>query len=53
MPYEQAVANRFKTDWETVRIDTPALLGPKTLDHFPLKQLVEYIDWSPFFSLGN
>ncbi|HEV2969930.1 MAG TPA: methionine synthase [Pirellulales bacterium] len=49
VPYEQAVANRFHTDWETVRIDTPAFLGRRVLDDFPLERLVEFIDWSPFF----
>jgi 5-methyltetrahydrofolate--homocysteine methyltransferase len=49
VPYEQAVANRFQTDWETVRIDTPSFLGRRVLDDLPLERLVEYIDWSPFF----
>ncbi len=50
IPYEQAVAQRFKTDWATVRIDTPSFLGRRALDDFPLERLVPYIDWSPFFS---
>ncbi|HEV3416503.1 MAG TPA: methionine synthase [Pirellulales bacterium] len=49
IPYEQAVANRFQTDWETVHIDTPAFLGRRVLDDIPLERLVDYIDWSPFF----
>ncbi len=49
VPYEQAVANRFKTDWQAVRIDTPSFLGRRVLDRFPLERLVEFIDWSPFF----
>jgi 5-methyltetrahydrofolate--homocysteine methyltransferase len=49
VPYEQAIASRFKTDWQTVRIDTPSFLGRRVLDRLPLEQLVEYIDWSPFF----
>ncbi|PPD34912.1 MAG: methionine synthase [Methylomonas sp.] len=27
----------------------PGFLGIKVLDNFPLEQLVEYIDWTPFF----
>jgi 5-methyltetrahydrofolate--homocysteine methyltransferase len=49
VPYEQAVANRFKTDWQTVRIDTPSFLGRRVVDRVPLERLVEFIDWSPFF----
>ena len=26
-----------------------AFIGQRTLDPFPLKDLVDYIDWSPFF----
>ena len=49
LPYEQAVANRFKTDWATVRIDTPSFVGRRVLDDMPLARLAEYIDWSPLF----
>jgi 5-methyltetrahydrofolate--homocysteine methyltransferase len=49
VPYEQAVANRFKTDWATVRIDTPSFLGRRVPDNVPLERLAEFIDWSPFF----
>jgi 5-methyltetrahydrofolate--homocysteine methyltransferase len=45
VPYEQAVANRFKTDWATVRIDKPSFLGRRVLDNVPLERLAEYIDW--------
>jgi len=49
VPYEQAVRDRFQTDWSTVRIDTPAFIGTRVLEDFPLERLVPYIDWSPFF----
>ncbi len=49
VPYPQAVANSFKTDWASVRIDKPSFLGRRVLDDFPLEKLVEYIDWSPLF----
>jgi hypothetical protein len=48
VPYEQAVAARFPTDWNDVPIDRPAFLGTRILD-VPLETLVDYIDWSPFF----
>jgi 5-methyltetrahydrofolate--homocysteine methyltransferase len=50
VPYAQAVAARFKTDWQNVRIDEPSFLGTRVLDDFPLAELVPFIDWSPFFA---
>ncbi len=32
--------------WQPVK---PAFLGPKVLDDYPLEDLVERIDWTPFF----
>ncbi|MEX0867119.1 MAG: methionine synthase, partial [Pirellulales bacterium] len=49
VPYKQAVAKKLSTDWDTVQIDKPSFTGLKVLDDFPLSELVEYIDWSPFF----
>lgn len=47
--YEEALQRRHATDWSTVRIDTPEFVGTRVLNDFPLKELVPYIDWSPFF----
>ncbi len=49
VPYREAVARRFTTDWQSVRIDRPAFTGVRVLDPYPLEELIEYIDWSPFF----
>ena len=49
VPYAEAVARRWRCDWETVRIDEPEFLGLRTLEDQPLDELVDYIDWSPFF----
>jgi 5-methyltetrahydrofolate--homocysteine methyltransferase len=49
VPYADALARRFATDWASVRIDKPAFLGLRFLDPEPLEKLVPYIDWSPFF----
>ena len=38
-----------KSDWKTVDIPTPAFTGLKVIDDLPLKEIREYIDWSPFF----
>ena len=37
------------TDWKTVDIPKPAFLGLKTIDELPLREIREFIDWSPFF----
>jgi 5-methyltetrahydrofolate--homocysteine methyltransferase len=50
VPYAEAFARRFQTDWATVEIPTPEFLGLRTLDNFPLNELVPFIDWSPFFA---
>ena len=49
VPYATALERRFKTDWATVRIDTPSFLGTRVLNDVPLSDLVPFIDWSPFF----
>ncbi|MEX2138579.1 MAG: methionine synthase [Pirellulales bacterium] len=49
LPYTDAVARRFKTDWTTVDLPTPSFLGRRVLDDYPLEKIVPYIDWSPFF----
>lgn len=50
IPYAEALARRFPTDWSSVRIDTPACTGTRILRDFPLEELIPLIDWSPFFS---
>lgn len=49
VPLKEARANAFVTDWARLPIDTPTFLGPRTLESVPLAELVDFIDWSPFF----
>ncbi|PPD17786.1 MAG: methionine synthase, partial [Methylobacter sp.] len=44
---EDARQNKFQ--WLEHDPVKPGFLGIKVLDNFPLEQLVEYIDWTPFF----
>jgi len=44
-----ARANRFNTDWDSYQPAKPAFLGIKVFDNYPLTELVDHIDWSPFF----
>ncbi len=46
---EEARERKFKIDWETSQIHKPNELGIQTLEQLSLKELVPYIDWSPFF----
>ncbi len=46
---EEARKHRLSTDWTTVDIPTPSFTGVRTIDRLPLRELVPYIDWSPFF----
>ncbi len=45
----EARANRLQADWSTPP-PRPSFLGVRTFDHYPLAELVERIDWTPFFA---
>lgn len=45
----QARENKLKIDWDATSISKPKELGVQTLEQITLKELVPYIDWSPFF----
>jgi 5-methyltetrahydrofolate--homocysteine methyltransferase len=44
-----ARANKFTIDWSEFTSSTPKKLGVKHFVDYPLKDLVPYIDWTPFF----
>ncbi|MGE0133310.1 MAG: methionine synthase [Blastocatellales bacterium] len=46
---EQARANRTPIDWATTEIAKPEFTGVRLLKNFPLEQIAQFIDWSPFF----
>jgi len=46
----QARANRFKIDWAGYRAPKPTFTGTRTFAPYDLADLVEHIDWTPFFS---
>jgi len=45
----EARANRLPIDWQSYSAPPPSFIGCRQFDHFPLDELVEFIDWSPFF----
>ena len=49
VPYAAAQAKRWTTDWARAPIETPEFLGVRELADVPLEELVELIDWSPFY----
>jgi 5-methyltetrahydrofolate--homocysteine methyltransferase len=46
---EAARAKKYKIDWETSSIVKPKELGVQILKQLSLKELLPFIDWSPFF----
>jgi 5-methyltetrahydrofolate--homocysteine methyltransferase len=50
LPIAEARANRVPIDWTLVDPPRPSFLGVRTFDPYPLDELVERIDWTPFFA---
>ena len=46
---EAARNRKLKVDWINYPIPEPNFLGEKVFENYPLDELVDYIDWSPFF----
>ena len=46
---KDAREKKFKIDWQESTISMPKEMGIQTLEQLSLKELVPYIDWSPFF----
>ena len=46
---EDARKDKFKIDWENEEIFIPNQLGIQVFENQDLKELVPFIDWSPFF----
>jgi 5-methyltetrahydrofolate--homocysteine methyltransferase len=46
---EEARKQKFKIDWENEEIHKPNKLGITIIEDQDLDELVEFIDWSPFF----
>ena len=45
----EARKRKYKIDWDASEIVKPKELGIQTLEQLSLKELVPFIDWSPFF----
>lgn len=47
--YQDAIANRYQIDWQRYSPPIPIKLGKQVLLDYPLENLVDTIDWTPFF----
>ena len=46
---QEARKNAFSTDWSEVSISAPKKLGVQVLKDYPIREIRQYIDWTPFF----
>ena len=49
VPLAAARANAFKIDWSAYAPPKPAVTGTRIFAEYPLHELIERIDWTPFF----
>ncbi len=49
LSYGDAVARAFQPDWSDYRPPKPLFTGVRQLENYSLRDLVDYIDWTPFF----
>ena len=47
---KEARLRKVQVDWNNIVITQPSFLGVKVLDDVDLEDLLEYIDWTPFFT---
>ena len=50
LSFSVAQERKSTLDWKKYRAPTPELIGTQVFDDYPLAKLVDYIDWSPFFT---
>jgi 5-methyltetrahydrofolate--homocysteine methyltransferase len=50
LPLSAARANALKLDWTGVNAPRrPTFFGTRTFDDYPVTELIDFIDWTPFF----
>ncbi|MFK8048820.1 MAG: methionine synthase [Halioglobus sp.] len=49
LSYTEAVNRGAELDWENYQPPSPSFIGTKVFENFPLEDLVDTIDWTPFF----
>nr|WP_299241089.1 methionine synthase [uncultured Halomonas sp.] len=49
LSYAEARERRFQPNWQDYTPPAPTFTGLKVFEHYDLEELVEFIDWTPFF----
>ncbi len=49
LPLATARANPVQIDWTGYTVPAPTFTGPQVIDDWDLAEIVQYIDWTPFF----
>ena len=49
LSYADALQNKAIIDWENFKVVAPSFTGNKAIEINDLSELVDYIDWKPFF----
>jgi 5-methyltetrahydrofolate--homocysteine methyltransferase len=49
LSYLASVANKPAINWQGYEPPAPTFTGTKTITGFPLKELLPFVDWTPFF----
>ncbi|MGD9662827.1 MAG: methionine synthase, partial [Porticoccaceae bacterium] len=49
LPYKDAVASGFQWDWQNYQPPVPTTIGVRVFEDYPLEDLIDSIDWTPFF----
>jgi 5-methyltetrahydrofolate--homocysteine methyltransferase len=51
LPLAAARANALKLDWSgAYQPPKPRFFGTKVLNDYPIRELIDYVDWTPFFA---
>jgi 5-methyltetrahydrofolate--homocysteine methyltransferase len=51
LPFSVAQERKFTPGWQNYQPPEPSMIGIKVFDDYPLSELIDYIDWSPFFTI--
>lgn len=50
IPFKSALSNNAKIDWDDYKPTKPTFIGKKVFNDYSLKDIAEFIDWTPFFA---
>lgn len=53
LDYRNACDKALALDWDNYQPPVPTFTGIKAFNDYPLEELVDYIDWTPFFITWN